>query len=432
MGEAHQLIEPRRGHHRVARSGPLAPRALGMGAGKIEQHDIGFSRAQGRVAESHSVQGAGTKIVGDDIGLGNQVEDQFSTPGMREVYRQGALPRVGGIEEPAQVRMGLAVGTRKSSHAVDASTGFHPDHIGAEIAEQPSAQGTGQHPAEIHHANPVESAVGVQSCSVGLGGWGRALRGFQEFGGVGAQSRSASEVDFPHHGIHWASGKAQRLAQAFVFHRNELAVGRELGMHLDTGEIHDGQADGFCLGGPVGEVVSVVARGEFEQHRRDGIAFSGRIEFRPVGIVGGELGRGLRFDRPVAKCGEGYRANQQSHPAAVAALQGVGKRGAFRNFPEPRPEGRRGGLKRRHAGGFLKREFQVRAAACARAIARGESGHDSGGGGQTRHGEGGSSAAVPRGRAALAAEPEQAAGRFGDQIPRSPIPPGAVGTEWGN
>ena len=149
-------------HHR-----PVAAE-IGMRAGVAEPahprvdhvRGEGFQVLVGQAPALHHARG---EVLGDDTGRGDQPVGQFAPLGAAHVDGHAELVAAVVVEQAALVRIGvgvlvavgarLALVDRQAARHVEPLAVLDPDHLGAEVGQQPGRAGADAHPAEIGDAD---------------------------------------------------------------------------------------------------------------------------------------------------------------------------------------------------------------------------------------------------------------------------------------
>ena len=109
--------------------GTGAPPGAGVAiGGAAEGDDARVDGGQAIVVEAEALHGAGAEVVGDDVGLGHQLEEEFLALGVGNVHAEAALvaraviDQVAGLVPP--LFAGLAVGEGAGLAVLGGGRGF--------------------------------------------------------------------------------------------------------------------------------------------------------------------------------------------------------------------------------------------------------------------------------------------------------------------
>lgn len=125
-------------------------RAVGVGASRAiavhARHDqIGVDLRQPRFGQAHLVERTGSKIFGQNVGVGQQVFQNGDALGRTQVQLDRALVAIEPSEIPRQPIDDMAL----LAHGV-AARRFDLDDVGAQIAQDHRAERTGQDPRKVY------------------------------------------------------------------------------------------------------------------------------------------------------------------------------------------------------------------------------------------------------------------------------------------
>lgn len=123
------------------------------GEGGVDE--VGFGGAELLVGEAEFAHGAGGEVVGDDVEVWEEFEDELSCLGEVEVEGEGAFVGVGVVEEGAGVDGEALWWVGEFADGVDAGGGFDFDDVGAEVGEEFGDEWSGGHPAEVEDADAL-------------------------------------------------------------------------------------------------------------------------------------------------------------------------------------------------------------------------------------------------------------------------------------
>ena len=115
-------------------------------------------RAQIRVAQSHVVERAWTKILDEHIGACDEVVEQLAAAGVLEIQRHAFL-----VPVDAQEIRALALGKRRPPRAciVAGARPLNLDHASAHVGELHRAIGPCEDATEIQDSDTLEGAGGI-------------------------------------------------------------------------------------------------------------------------------------------------------------------------------------------------------------------------------------------------------------------------------
>ncbi|MNL05973.1 hypothetical protein D3C87_1265920 [compost metagenome] len=113
---------------------------------RVGLHEIGGGQAP-------LLQRAGTEVLDQDVGLGDQVTRRLLALGRAQIDGDGIL--VAGDHPPPGRGLALA----PVAHWIADAGRFQLDHLGAHVAQQLTAEGTGDQLAHLDDLQPVQGAV---------------------------------------------------------------------------------------------------------------------------------------------------------------------------------------------------------------------------------------------------------------------------------
>ena len=141
-----------------------------LAIGRDADHDkVRLKRAQRFKAQAPAIECAGAKIFGDDVGLRHQFAGDVRAFRRAQIQRDRSL--VARFAQPVEARSGARAQAERAQR-IPAPRHLDLDHLGAELPEDRSAIGRGDHRRQVKHPKPFERSFafvhGIASCRFAL------------------------------------------------------------------------------------------------------------------------------------------------------------------------------------------------------------------------------------------------------------------------